>query len=226
MQLQLRITGSALVVLTALGGLAWWWFGAPARQAATVVSTQVVSPEVPIVMRTPGGLLEVATVTATERFTRADTREFWGIDLGTTVSQVQVPVHYRYHIELAREMPLRLQGTVATVHAPALRPSLPVAFDTAALQKHTQSGWARFNKADNLDALERSLTAELAVRAASARYLQLATEAARLTVREFVTQWLLKEQTWKHDANHQVRVVFPGEPDPPPAQRPATEAPQ
>jgi hypothetical protein len=179
------------------------------------VRSGIVAPEKPVVMRTKGGLLEVATVRALERFTREDSRDFWGIDLGTTVSQIQAPVTYRYHIEMAREWPIDVRGSTAIVRSPAIKPSLPVAFDTSAMEKYTRAGWARFNKEENLEALERSMTPSLAERAAGEAYRGLAEDAARRTIAEFVTIWLLKETDWKRDPLHKVVVLFPGEKPPP-----------
>lgn len=213
MPLHLRITAPALLLAAALaaavGGAAW--LACERLLARPAVETTVLASGLPVVMRSQGGLLEIATVTVYERFRRTDTREFWGIPLGTTVSIMQVPVTYRYHIELAREWPIHLQGTTATVRTAAVKPSLPVAIDTARMEKFTQSGWARFNKDENLALLERSITPELEKRSQLPAIRQLAMDAGRLTVREFVTTWLLKEQGWKRDPQHQVRVLFPGE---------------
>jgi hypothetical protein len=222
MQINLRFSGSATLLAVALLVLMWWLLDGYRPRMAATSETRVVAPEVPVVMRTTGGLLEVATVKATERFTRADTKEFWGIPLGTTVSQIQVPVIYRYHIQMAREWPLTVRDKTCIVQAGALEPSLPVAFDSALMEKYSRSGWARFDKDQNLATLERSLTPELQLRARSNQYRQLATEAARETVAEFVTTWLLKEQAWARDAQHKVVVVFPGEAMPP---RPAATRP-
>ena len=117
------------------------------------VRSSIVAPETPVVMRTRGGLLEVATVRALERFTREDSRDFWGIDLGTTL-----------------------------------------------MEQYTRTGWARFNKEENLEALQRSMTPTL---------------AARKTIAEFITIWLLKETEWKRDPAHKVVVLFPDEARPP-----------
>lgn len=209
-----RVNGGAIIVLAVALALGWLVYALFPRPAPDKATTEVTTTEVPVIMRTPGGLLEVATVRAQERFTRSDTRDFWGLPLGTTVSHIEVPALYRYHIELARDWHLLISGRTAYVRSPALEPSLPVAFDTGAMRKYTRSGWARFDKQENLDALERTLTRELDARANSDRYRRLATEAARQTVREFVTRWLLKEQHWKRDSAYTVVVSFPGEPGP------------
>lgn len=208
MEINFKIGGLGLVLLLAIAGGAWYL----SHQQSTKVETTVMTDE-SIVMRTPGGLLEVAAIKASEHFTRSDTKEFWGIDLGKTVSEIQLQAYYLYHIELAREWPMSIKGKTCIVMAPPIKPSLPVAFDTTTLQKRTESGWARFNKNENLLDLERSISPELAKRAATHSYLQLATEPSRQTVKEFVTKWLVKEKQWKRDdPDYNVKVVFQGEP--------------
>ncbi len=216
------ITIAVLIVAASMAALiaALVFGGGWLLQRVPIVSheaqTGVDSVGTPLVMRTAGGRLEVATVSVVERFTRIDSKDFQGIDLGTTISQIQAPVVYRYHIEMASEWPLTIVGKTCIVRAGAVAPTLPAAFDTAAVQKYTASGWARFNKMDNLAQLERSLSSEMNTRAASPRYLALAREAGRETVAEFVTTWLLREHAWRRDGDYRVIVLFPGEPLPPP----------
>ena len=208
MQINIPIkTLTVLALLMALTAGAVWRL----YPISTRIDTSVIAPEVPVIIRTEGGLLEVAVIRATERFTRVDAKELWGIPLGTTVSHIQAPVYYRYHIQLAKEWRVIIRGKTCIVQAPALLPSLPVAFDTAAMQKYSQNGWARFNKNENLDALERSVTPELEKRARSDVYRELVLPPARKTVAEFVTKWLLKEQGWGTGPEYRVEVLFPGE---------------
>jgi hypothetical protein len=214
MEVNIRL-GSVSLLMLALAGGGWFAYDKYFPKSSTTIDSSVIATETPVVMRTPGGLLEIATVKAYERFTRLDSKDFWGIPLGTTVSQIQVPVIYRFHIEMAKEWPIVIVGKTAIVKAGPVKPSLPVAFDTTAMQKYSTSGWARFNKDENLALLERSLTPELQTRAQSNQYRQLATEAGRQTVAEFVTTWLLKEQQWKRDPDYKVVVLFPGEASPP-----------
>ncbi len=166
-----------------------------------------------VVMPTAGGRLEVATVHAREAFARSDTRTLLDlIDLGTTVSEVRVDATYRFHIGLARAWPLRIVGRTCLIRAGAVRPTLPVAFDSATLERRTASGWARFDKAENLRALESSLTPLLADRAHL--YAERAREAGRAVVAEFVAEWLIREQQWRRDPELRVVVVFDDEPEP------------
>lgn len=198
--------------LVPLGGAIWAFVQGLGRPLQQSDRTSVQASGLPVIMRTAGGTLEIATVKVYERFRRENTAAFWGIDLGTTTSLIQAPVTYRYHIPLATEWPVHLQDRIAIVRAPAPRPTLPVAFDTREMETFSHAGWARFNRQENLDALMRSITPELNKRADTPGVRQLATEAGRKTVAEFVTKWLLKEQPgWKRDSGHRVVVLFPGE---------------
>lgn len=163
---------------------------------------------VPVVMHTSGGRLEVATVDNTESFKLEDAREIFGIPLGTTVSSVQVRVKYRYFIDMAREWPIHVAGGIATVEAGEIRPQLPVAIDTTTMALFTSNGWARFNKYDNLERLERALSPMLAARADG--YKGIAIEASRKSVSDFVRTWLIKNRP-NEPAPSTVRVFFPGE---------------
>jgi len=186
-------------------GLTWlvWPSNAPTGRLT------VANVDVPLVMHTQGGRLEVATVTATEAFKfDAPSKTFIGVDLGKTVSSIQAKVVYRYHIAMAKEWPITLRGTTAIVEAGPLTPTLPVAFDTATMEKQTTSGWARFDKHENMLELERRLSPLLEKRAHG--YETLALPHARKTVEDFVRTWLVKQPS-QQGATYTIKVVFPGE---------------
>ncbi len=168
----------------------------------------------PVVTTTPGGLLETATVRMSEDFYRSDSRSWWGVYLGTTMSQIQVAVVYRYGVPLSDPAwRVVTRGPIAVVVAPSLRPSLPVAIDTATLRERTESGWARFDKDVQLDALRQSLSAELEGRAADQTRLALVVEASRRTIAEFAEQWLLARGEWRRGAFTSLKVYFADEVD-------------
>jgi len=79
------------------------------------------------------------------------------------------------------------------------------------MEKQAESGWARFDKNDKLDELERSLTDLLVQRALDTNHLQLAREACRQSVGEFVKRWLMREEHWRSDRFSVIVVVFPDE---------------
>lgn len=206
MQINIRISGMVLLVIALALAAIWFEHG---RKSQNNIETTVDAWGAPVPMRTRGGLLEISTVKAHERFTRSDTKDFWGIPLGTTISQIELIATYHYQIEMAKEWPMFIKGKTCLVQAGPVKPALPVAFDTATMTKFTASGWARFNKGQNLTALEKELTPRLQIRADG--YRQLAVDFGRQTIAEFVTIWLLKEQHWKRDPEYKVLVVFPGE---------------
>lgn len=139
----------------------------------------------------------------------APQKSLLGIDLGNTFSHVQVKVVYRYYIDMAKEWRIKIQGNTAIIEVGELKASLPVAFDTGSMQKQTVSGWARFDKGENLAELEKQMTQELGRRAGG--YLMLALPSARMTVADFSKTWLTKNKYWGAFNIAEVKVIFPGD---------------
>jgi hypothetical protein len=183
------------------------------------------------VIRTEGGLLQVSTIRAPEYFKAVKPHDILGLDLGATTTHIRVPATYHFHIELAREWRVRVRpdGTVIVI-APAVKPTLPVAIDTARLERQAEGRWSLFTGARELEALERTITKTLADKAASAGYVAFQREAARQTVAEFVQRWLLTQERFKSARGGAVRVFFADEaigllPDLMPAPVPAAPGP-
>lgn len=160
-----------------------------------------------------GNILEVATAESTERFTRKTNLAMFGqtLPLGTTVSEISVPATYRYHINLNEDWFVTTDGTRLLVLAPAIRPSLPVAFDTAKVQKKTKSGWARWDGDENLTELEKSISSRLEERAGDETSLEKIREASRESVAKFVQAWLLSQEAWGNAKFEEISVMFEGE---------------
>jgi hypothetical protein len=175
--------------------------------------TQTFRESIPEVSSTDGDVLEVATSRSNETFTRSDSKKVvWdAIYLGTTVSEIRVPAVFRYNINLSDAWRLAAKNNVCVVLAPAIRPSLPPAIQTDQMEKSKSSGWARFDKDDNLDVLERGITHELELRAGDADHIKLIREACRQSVAKFVRKWLMKESQWSNDRFSSIVVVFPDE---------------
>jgi hypothetical protein len=159
------------------------------------------------------GNLEVATLTATEIFSRSDERKILGdtFSLGVTTTEIRVPVTYRYHLRLDDPWHLEIRGGVCYVRAPPVRPSLPPAIHTNRMEKRAEQSWLRFDADDQMTALERSITPTLVLYARDERHLGLVRDNARRAVEDFVRIWLLREDQWGPDRVRIVRVVFPGE---------------
>lgn len=172
----------------------------------------------------PGdALLEVAAVEAPETVRREDARSafFELLPLGTTVTEIRTVVTYRYHLALSDEWRLEERDGVCYVYAPRLRPSQPPAIHTDRMEKHAQSGWARFDAAEQLAALEKDLTPLLAARAMAPERLALVREPARRKVASFVRSFLLREDHWRAGRFSAIVVTFADEP-PVPGPRPPT----
>lgn len=165
-----------------------------------------------VVMRTNGGLLEVATINASEQFNASKNHLFLGVSLGTTATQIRVPAVYRYHIELAPDWRIILRDKTFIVVAPPVKPSLPVAIDTSRLEANSFGVWSLFTGKSQLNQLQRSISASLATKAASPVYVQLQRETARKTTAEFVAKWLITQERWKSASAYTIRVFFADEP--------------
>ena len=162
---------------------------------------------------TEGNILEVATAKSSERFSRTSNREMFGRVLPgtTTVSEITVPATYRFHIDLDHEWNLESDGKRLLVMAPAVQPSLPVAFDTGKVEKKTQEGFVRWNGEENLAALEKEVTGKLAERASQPATLEKIREKSRKAVAQFVQKWLLDKEAWGEGRFEEIVVVFSGE---------------
>lgn len=160
-----------------------------------------------------GVKLELASFRATEILrTKDERRVAWDlIPLGTTVTEIRVPVTYRYHLRLDEEWRLEVEGQSCVVHAPQIRPTLPPAIDTGGMEKYSDRGWLRFNEDEQMEGLERSLTAVLSERASDPTHLEMVRERCRLQVAEFVRAWLLTEDHWRDDRFRSVTVIFADE---------------
>ncbi len=185
---------------------------AEAFRPETITETFVEFTEV-VAKGNEGNILEVATAEATETFTRK-TNLVWfdrEVPLGTTVSEIRLPATYRYHVDLNEEWTLSAYDDRVTVVAPSLKPSLPVAFDSARMTKKTKSGWGRWDGDENLDELEKSLTGKLGERASDERTLDRVRDEARQSVARFVQRWLLERDHWNPDAYREIVVLFEDE---------------
>lgn len=164
------------------------------------------------VIRTKGGLLAVSTIKAPEFFQATADHQVLGVPVGQTTSQIRVSALYSYHVELAPEWKVTLRDKTFIVIAPRVKPTLPVAIDTAKLERYASGTWSLFTGAGELDRLQSSISASLAKKATLPSYIQFQREAARTTVTEFVTKWLLGQQRWQPASDYKVQVFFADEP--------------
>ncbi|HOX55752.1 MAG TPA: hypothetical protein P5205_09015 [Candidatus Paceibacterota bacterium] len=184
-----------------------------ARNFMTGNITHTFRESLPRITSTKGDILELAVFRCDETFKRTDEKwAGWGwVYLGTTVAEIRVPVSFRYHLRLSDPWRLAARDQVCLVLAPPIRPSLPPAIHTAEMERRAESGWARFDKNEQLETLERSMTPLLEQRAGDSAHLQLVREACRHSVAEFVQKWLMREGQWQKDKFTSIVVLFPDE---------------
>jgi len=201
------ILATAITLSLALNGFLAYrtWFAPTSMQTTSTNGTTVV-------MRTPGGLLEVSTITAEERFDSSTNHTVLGVLLAKTVAQIRVPTVYRYHIPLAKEWNIRVSGNTLIVVAPPVQPSLPVAIDTGKLESFSSGLWSPITGSEAMASLQRSITAKLGEKAASQQLILMQREAARLTLGEFVQKWVIGHERWKGLKMPTVFVFFEDEP--------------
>jgi hypothetical protein len=197
-------------------------FGDAARKVAERLHTGNITTRfvaaIPRLVSNDSSLLELAAFEATETFTRTDEkRVLWDtVSLGVNVTEIRVPVTYRYHIQLDDEWKLSVTDNLCYVRAPAIRATLPPAIHTDRMEKNSQRGWLRFDTDEQMDDLERSMTPTLNDRAVDPDHLNLVREQSRKQVAAFVRTWLLNEKHWQSDRLTAIVVVFADEPEPEP----------
>lgn len=197
----------ALLGLAVVAGLATYQLVLAPRLSEQQVTK--LDPAQVIVVRTPGGMLEVAKLARVEEFGWQTKYTCPLLDceklFGATVTRLRAPVHYTYRVPLAATWELQPEGKGYVLHVPPVQPALPAAVDTAKIELETSSGWTSPNRELNVQSTLRQLGPELERRSTLPQYLQLQEPQAAKTVEEFARKWL-REQGKPLPAN--LRVVF------------------
>lgn len=176
----------------------------------------VFTASLPEFSRTAGGELKIAAFKITEVHESTDFVDLGGlIPLGETKASIRVPVNYSYHIVLREKWNLEVTNGICYVTAPLIRPDVP-AIDTTGLEKNVKAGFFTKLKPGEdpqarLDHLEKSLTARMWINASSPKYQELAREKCRVTVSEFVRDWILQDDRYKEYDVETLKVIFPDE---------------
>lgn len=162
----------------------------------TTVTEQFLSSLPTVTAAEGSGRLEVASAETTETFRRVEThRTLWDmITLGETLTEIRVPVIYRYHLELDDPWEVEIVDNICFVKAPKIKPSQPPAIQTKGIEKRIETEWLSFGAEQQMDRLERNLTPALERLAGDARQIDLVRTKARSVVAEFVRRWLLASQ--------------------------------
>ena len=164
----------------------------------------------PTVQGNEGNILEIATATSTEAFASQTYYTAFGKQVPGTrvVSKITVPATYRYHIDLSKDWHLVPRDQRIYIVAPDIRPTLPIAIDTGSMKKEVEGSWMRINEQADLDALQATLTTELAQRAADPKTVEQISDEARLSVAKFAKAWLLSRDHWRSDRFNEIIILF------------------
>ena len=206
-RLSLPVVPISFILLLLVGAGIYWFFNK--GDGDGTLPKKPLNGDTLKVFRVPGGTLSTSGLTKTETLSKSDKSEW----LGTTSSGMRVDATYRYEVELRSDWNFELDEVrkVAFVVAPKLKPQLPVAIDTKTLQEETRSGWARFDKWDHLAGLRKELSPFLEKKANRPDYIDLIRGEARLTVEEFVADWIIKQHGWTRKDGPVVKVYFEDE---------------
>lgn len=132
-------------------------------------------------------------------------------DRKTTVA---FPATYRYHVLLNDPWSIETSGQTIVIRAPAIRPTLPVAFDSGKVATDTEGWWVSGAWAESdKEALKTRITEKLGEQAQTPEMIQVVREPCRDSLAKFVKTWLLKEHHWREGQFTVIKVLFPDEPE-------------
>lgn len=206
---RLAFLAVGLVLVASVAGL-WQRFARLERTGGERV--ELLDPARVELIRTPGGLLEVSTLSKVEEF---GWRTAWDCplvdcsSLPSTVSRIRVKANYVYRIPLAPEWRLEPEGDHYRLEVPAVQLQQPVGIDTSTMEiATTESSVFSPATGPNRESAIRHLGPELARRGASDSYVDAQRQAAQRTVGEFARKWMV-QQGRRIDRPVQVRFTAP-----------------
>ncbi|MGH1365253.1 MAG: hypothetical protein ACRBF0_16955 [Calditrichia bacterium] len=203
-------------LLTLAVGLAFYYLVYLQPGTDDSLETQFMM-DIPTIFRSPGGDLEVAAFKTTEGLSRTTIAKLpfsdWEIPGTRTITEIQIPVTYRYHVRMRENWNIELRNGVCLVSAPKMRPTLPPAVHTDQMRIYSDEGLFAWDGQAELQRMFHELTPTFEENASSDRNLELIRDEARETVAEFVQAWLIDRGEWNRQNVEVITVVFAGEPE-------------
>ena len=218
MQFNLHI-GAGAVLTTAVLALAAWNVYYPHRPSSDGVDAiRTGSRKVPEFIATNGGVLTIAWVKGYESFEKRNPSEAElrlpaggavkiPLPFGVTVSEIRTAAKYQYQIRMEKRWPMECTELRCVVRTGPVELAEPVALYQEETERKSQSGWARFDKAEKLEELNRSLGPALVSRGNEPRNRDLGMRDGRAEVERFVREWMSRAG----HAERAIVVLYPGE---------------
>lgn len=201
-----------VMILTVV--LSLLWRGYKINSSAEKPETQIrrLAKDEILLIRTPGGMLEVATLKKNEEFVWSTKRICPVINcdglIKPTITEVRIPAFYTYRIPLSENWTLKNKETHYELIVPSEQPSLPVAMDFTKMEMKTNRGWFSPNANANRESLLRHLGPELAQRSLQKHYFDAQEEIAQKTVVEFAEKWMKEQGSEKKRLDIPIKVIF------------------
>lgn len=197
---------AALGLLALLGTLAYYTLRQHGPQTNAGPSREI------IVLRTPGGMLELSTIKATEVFDRKESCQFMIlIPCGTFLTTTSVVAYYTYRVPLSKEWRTLRRNKAFIVIVPKVELKLPVALDTNTLQQQAGGTWSLITGTQQKKQMLDTISEQLGKKGSAEDRIELQRASARVTAAEFVQKWLISQTPYKDVLAADVRVVFEDE---------------
>lgn len=177
-------------------------------------SEQSADVDMPIVVRVKGGMLEVASIKGKRHFSGASDPTIFGNALPFCREQAGWNAAYKitYRVKLGEKWEILYKDKKLFARVPELQPSLPIAIDTKTLLFTGQDKcWFMMNLGTR-DRVLRRISNDLEKLAYEPNSKNLARQAARETVTEFLQTWAFNQKEYPDvDPDTPIKLVFSGD---------------
>jgi hypothetical protein len=218
MQLNLHIGAGAILTAALLAAAACYAYNTIGRPPEREVEAVTSGSKPPEFISTNGGMLTIAWVKGYESFEKRSPSESElklpaggsvriPLPFGETISEISTAAQYQYQIALEKRWPIECSKTQCVIRTPKVQLVEPVAVYHEETRRKTKSGWARFDKTENLEQLNQSLGHALVARGNEPRNRDVALRDGRTEIEKFVREWMVKSTS----GTRSVVVLYPGE---------------
>lgn len=198
----------AIFGLFLVAALAIWWLNRP-----HIDEVGEASNDIPVIIRTNGGMLEIETIKHRRTFNLTKTATVLGFEVPfcKEMASYTVDASISYRVRLAKRWVGDYKKGVLSLVVPPPEPFLPVPFDTSRLRA-TLDDCALMPSMNAKDELLRSISGKLEQDAKSSRYLKLARgDDGKATIREFAQKWLLSQKQYDLPSEIKIEVSYSDE---------------